>query len=356
MQGFRTSCGSRFYRELHGIAQQDSAVVARLRRSGAIILGKTHLHQLAYGITGENRDYGDCAQPGSPGVLTGGSSSGAAASVMEGSAVAAIGTDTGGSIRAPAALCGLAGYRSSLGLGGQEIWRGGYHLAPSFDTLGWLFRDLRDGPVLAHALFGIQVPREVANSTPRIGVPNADFLHDCEPRVWAAFEAWRQRLRGLGAVFSTFDAAFWSDGMEIFAGIQAHEAATIHRGHFDHFEATIAERLKWGESIPASEVRRLRSAHIRFREQMDQLFNEFDFLMLPSSPLSALPFGRDHSLTRGRILRYTVPASLSGNPVVALPADGGGVQLIASRDADTELLALAAKLGEKLAQLEIARL
>ena len=134
-----------FYRDRDGKATRDSWLVERLRASGAVIVGKTHLHPLAYGITGENPEYGDCAQPRDSGGLTGGSSSGAAASVQEGSAVVAIGTDTGGSVRAPAALCGLAGYRATLGRGN---WRGGAHLAESFDTFGWLFRDLEDAPFL----------------------------------------------------------------------------------------------------------------------------------------------------------------------------------------------------------------
>src|SRR6202046_1165128 len=157
--GYPTTCGSRFYAARNGFAKADSAVVARLRQAGAVIMGKTHLHQLAYGITGENSEYGDCVQPRDAALLTGGSSSGSAASVQEGSAVAAIGTDTGGSIRVPAALCGLAGYRATIGLGGAQMWDGGLHLAPSFDTIGWLFRDLRDGPALANALLGVlQVP------------------------------------------------------------------------------------------------------------------------------------------------------------------------------------------------------
>ena len=147
--GYPTTCGSRFYAAQNGIAAEDSFVATRLRRAGAVIMGKTHLHQLAYGITGENSEYGDSLQPSDPALLTGGSSSGSAASVQEGSAIAAIGTDTGGSIRVPAALCGLAGYRSTLGLGGAAAWAGGTHLAASFDTIGWLFRDLRDGPLLA---------------------------------------------------------------------------------------------------------------------------------------------------------------------------------------------------------------
>src|ERR1700753_2075050 len=155
--GYPTTCGSRFYAAQNGFAATDSAVVTRLRPDGAVMTGKTHLHQLAYGITGENSEYGNCLQPRDAALLTGGSSSGSAASVQEGSAVAAIGTDTGGSIRVPAALCGLDGYRSTLGLGGEQNWQGGLHLAASFDTIGWLFRDLRDAPVLGAALFDLPI-------------------------------------------------------------------------------------------------------------------------------------------------------------------------------------------------------
>ena len=91
LAGTPTSCGVKFYRDVNGIAANDSWIVERLRSSGAVITGKTHLHPLAYGITGENPEFGDCEQPGNPGALTGGSSSGAAASVLEGSALAAIG-------------------------------------------------------------------------------------------------------------------------------------------------------------------------------------------------------------------------------------------------------------------------
>ena len=199
--GYPTTCGSHFYAEKNGIARADSTVTARLRAAGAVIMGKTNLHQLAYGITGENSEYGDCLQPKHPQLLTGGSSSGSAASVQEGSAVAAIGTDTGGSIRVPAALCGLAGYRSSLGLGGAEMWEGGIHLAVSFDTIGWLFRDLRDGPALGAALFGLEPAAAPQGVT--IAVVGESFLHDCEPGgagdvPWLAARAARERSQAGG--------------------------------------------------------------------------------------------------------------------------------------------------------------
>src|SRR5271156_2958516 len=177
--GSITSCGSSYYATVHPPALKSSWMAQRLLDAGAIITGKTHLQQLAYGITGENADYGDCVQPRDATLLTGGSSSGAAASVQEGSALAAIGTDTGGSVRVPAALCGLAGYRSSVGVSrGEERWSGAFHLAPSFDTLGLLFRDLRDGPSLANAIYDI--PAAPTPTQLRIGYAGDDFTYDSE--------------------------------------------------------------------------------------------------------------------------------------------------------------------------------
>jgi aspartyl-tRNA(Asn)/glutamyl-tRNA(Gln) amidotransferase subunit A len=350
--GFVTTCASRFYAARNGVAREDSAVAARLHSQGAVIVGKTHLHQLAYGITGENPDYGDCVQPRNAKWFTGGSSSGSAASVQEGSAIAAIGTDTGGSVRVPAALCGLAGYRASIDLAHQRgLWRGGLHLAPSFDTLGWLFRDLADAPLLSEALFGVRVPATVEMRA-RIGSVDADFLHDCEPEVLASFSRWQQRLRDAGAEITPMDTSFWKEALDIFAPLQAHEAAAIHTantgGDFSHFEAPIAERLRWGASLPSQEVAKLRQRHAAFRDRMDALLGGYDFLVLPCSPLRQLLAGADHSKTRSTILRYTTPMSLAGTPVVTLPSeDGAGIQLVAARGADARLLAYAAQLSAK---------
>jgi aspartyl-tRNA(Asn)/glutamyl-tRNA(Gln) amidotransferase subunit A len=351
LAGFPTSCGSRFYAARNGLAQDDSAVAARLRALGAVILGKTHLHQLAYGITGQNPDYGDCVQPHDGRLLTGGSSSGAAASVQEGSAVAAIGTDTGGSVRAPAALCGLAGYRASIDLAHQRgLWRGGTHLAPSFDTLGWLFGDVRDAPLLAEALFGLTVPH-AADTNVRIGCVSDDFLHDCEPAVLAGFAHWQEKLERSGAQIVPVDTVFWEDAMSVFAPIQAHEAAAIHAantgGDFSHFEKSIAERLAWGASIPAQELRRLCQLHAGFRDRVDALLREHHYLIAPCAPVAQLVAGADHSQMRRAILRYTTPLSLPGVPVVTLPAAGGaGVQLVAARGQDARLLSYAAQLWQ----------
>ncbi len=345
LAGFRTTCGSRFYAAHNGVASSDSWVAERLRSRGAVIAGKTHLHQLAYGITGENSEYGDCSQPRNADWLTGGSSSGAAASVQEGSAVAAIGTDTGGSIRCPAAFCGLAGYRSSVGLGD---WRGAAHLAKSFDTLGWLFHDLRDAPLLANALLDVPLVTHSLQRKLQIGSVDADFLYDAEAEVLRAFDTFKETLRCPEVVVENFDSSIWKDSLEIFAPIQASEAAAIHAGYFSHFEPAIAERLAWGASISEEELLRLRARHEEFRNGFDRLFERYDFLILPCAPVSFLTIGADHSEARKKILRYTSPASLAGTPAVAIPLDGAGVQLVGRHGSDATLVAFAAYLGEAL--------
>jgi aspartyl-tRNA(Asn)/glutamyl-tRNA(Gln) amidotransferase subunit A len=340
LAGAPTSCGVRFYSDLHGPAARDSWLVEQLRASGAVIAGKTHLHPLAYGITGENPEFGDCLQPGNPGSLTGGSSSGAAASVLEGSAVAAIGSDTGGSIRVPAALCGLAGYRASLGRGD---WRGGAHLAESFDTMGWLFRDLEDAPLLA-GLFAPEVTSPAPGFT-RFAVVDDSFLFDCDAEIVVSLRAAVRELQALGLRAIKIDTGWWKDCFEIFAPIQAWEAARIHAGHFHRFEPSIRERLEWGARIALSEIDALRLSHTTFVARMDDLLAVHQLLLLPAAPVVRLAAGADHSQTRARLLRYTTPFSLAGVPVVTVPFPAGGMQLATVRGHDEPLLQLAAQLG-----------
>ncbi|MFY9852872.1 MAG: amidase [Terracidiphilus sp.] len=342
LAGAPTSCGVQTYRDLNGPATRDSWLAQKLRAAGAVIIGKTHMHPLAYGITGENHDFGDCLQPGDEDALTGGSSSGAAASVLEGSAVAALGTDTGGSIRAPAALCGLAGYRASLGRGD---WQGGAHLAQSFDTMGWLFRDLEDAPLLA----GFFAPAESDSpqAFTRFAVPDESFFYDCEPEIIAGLRATIFELEILGLRATKIDAEWWEEAFEIYAPIQAWEAAHVHAGHFGLFEPALRERLEWGARITPMEIAALRQRHTNFAARMDDIFSSQDLLLMPASPVARLAAGADHSMARARILRYTTPISLAGLPAVTLPCTAGGMQLAAARGYDESLVDVAARVGAR---------
>ncbi len=355
--GMTTSCGSRFYAG-RDAALEDSGMAASLRAAGALITGKTHLHPLAYGITGQNPEYGDCLQPRDATLLTGGSSSGAAASVQEGSALAAVGTDTGGSVRVPAALCGLAGYRASQAIASAhgwwpKAWRGAAHLAASFDTPGLLVRDPRDLAPLAEALF--HVPPGTEKTGLRIGCVDDSFLRDAETAVMDALHTWKEVLHGLGSVVEDFVPVDWAETYEIFAGIQASEAAVLHRGHFDEFEASIRDRLQWGASLKEAQVCDLRARRLKFCEGVADLSSSFDMLMLPCTPVSKLAAKDDLSTARQTILRYTTPFSLAGLPALSLPGElvgagfGTGVQIAGPSLSDPLLLSFAKVIGIALA-------
>lgn len=342
LAGAPTTCGTTFYRDLNGSARQDSWIVERLRARGAVITGKTHLHALAYGITGQNPEFGDCIQPGSSDALTGGSSSGACASVLEGSAVAAIGTDTGGSIRVPAALCGLAGYRASLGRGN---WRGGAHLAESFDTLGWLFADLEDAPLLGSFFAEQDRDPSALRAFTRFAIVPDSFLHDCEPEILAAYRQTTAEFESLGLRASPIEVEWWNEARDIFAPIQAWEAARFHHGHFAEFEPAIRDRLQWGAGITPEELAAFRRRHDAFRARMNELFEKHELILMPAAPVSMLRAGADHSQTRPRLLRYTAPFSLAGVPAVTIPCRPGGMQLASARERDEDLLQFAALIG-----------
>jgi aspartyl-tRNA(Asn)/glutamyl-tRNA(Gln) amidotransferase subunit A len=339
VRGYRTSFGSKYYFDASDIKRQDSALVQRLRAVGAIITGKTHLNQLAYGLTGENTDFGNCVQFDRPNLLTGGSSSGAAASVLEGSAMAAIGTDTGGSIRFPSSLCSLYGYRASLGVGS---WIGGYHLADSFDTIGFLFRHLQDLQLLGKAILKIAIEPDPGGIT-RIGLVNPSFYSDAEPEIIAGLQKWKGHFRD--CEFETFDGSVFAEALDITRPIQAHEAAGYHTGHFDEFEKPVAERLHWGSSLPEDEIKELRRLRLAFNQRIGALFDQFDFVLLPVAPVSSLENGADHGPVRDKILRYTTPGSVAGLPCLALPNEKGGCQLLGPSGGDAKLLAFATRLA-----------
>jgi Asp-tRNA(Asn)/Glu-tRNA(Gln) amidotransferase A subunit family amidase len=217
---------------------------------------------------------------------------------------------------------------------------------------------------------------------PRIATVPASFLHDAEPEVLAAYENQKESLLQQGATLHEIDVTFWADATEIFAPIQAHEAAHIQRhklaAHvytdfaadelnipsslgpgftpstfaipdFSVFEPSIAERLAWGETITSAQLSALRQRHQAFRAAMDTLLSQHDLLLLPCAPVRHLYANADHTKTRAQILRYTAPISLAGFPTVTLPHPGGaGMQLAAPRGCDAALLKYAASLEQFL--------
>ena len=211
--------------------------------------------------------------------------------------------------------------------------------------MGWLFRDLEDAPLLASTF--APEPAPTVSDLKTFAVVDLSFLNDCDPEIVAALHASARELEALGLQASTFNADWWTDSFEIFAPIQAFEAARIHAGNFDRFESSICERLEWGARIAPAEIAALRQRHEAFRSRMDDLIATHDVLLLPSIPVARLAAGADHGKTRGRLLRYTTPFSLAGVPAVTIPCATGGMQLAAARGNDESLLKLAGQLGAR---------
>lgn len=349
--GVPATAGSSFYASTRPVPTEDSWYVAQARAAGAVMMGQTNLNEFAFGITGQNAHYGDCRIPARPDCLTGGSSSGAAASVAEGSAVIGLGTDTGGSLRAPASFCGLVSLRTSHGTGDL---RGCFPLAQSFDTLGFLLRHLGDTPLVARALLGLEC--EELSAPPRIDLTDGSWLDACEPEALANYESFGHRLREAGAAVGSFDSEAWSEATALFVPIQAHEVYANHRAflpaHADGYEPAVRARIEFGATISAEAYARYQARRAAFREeQTRRAFAECDFLAVPISPVLHLPASEDHSGFRSRILTLTTPASVCGWPVLTVrgrgrgpddpEAHGCGIGLIARPGADAALLGLA---------------
>jgi Asp-tRNA(Asn)/Glu-tRNA(Gln) amidotransferase A subunit family amidase len=353
LAGAPTTCGSPFYAATRPVPAVDSGYVARWRRTGVNFVGKTHLNEFAYGITGENRWFGNCTIPGFPDRLTGGSSSGAAASVRSGAACLALGTDTGGSLRAPAALCGLVSFRQSLGF---AEWEGSFPLAHSFDTAGWLQRHLGDVALVAHALHPEIAPQPLREA-PRVSLLDGPWLVACTPEVLSALRDFGAALAQAGCRMASTAAAGWETARDLFVPIQACEAAGIHApflpAHADQYDPAILERLKMGAAVSPQRYAELQAAQAQFVEQnVRPLFATADFLIAPASAMPKLAAHEDQSATRPRLLTLTTPASLAGLPVLTIPwtpdgVPGFGFQVLAPRGQDARLWALAEWLAER---------
>ena len=354
VRGLPTTCGSPFYAGTRPVPQDDCPYVADWRAQGTVLVGKTNLNEFAYGITGENRWYGDVTQPGHPDRLTGGSSSGAAASVLMGAAAIGLGTDTGGSLRAPAALCGLVSYRATLG---SEDAAGSFPLAHAFDTLGWLQRSLGDLAWVARNLRP-GIPSTALSRAPRVGVVRGDWLAPAEPEVLAGMERFVEALKAGGASVDSVEGVGWERAVDCFVPIQAHEAHGTHARYLtDHagaYDPAILPRLELGRGISAGRYAELLAERDAFRRGFDPLFQRFDVLIAPASAMRVLKAGADHAGTRPRMIRLTAPASLGGLPVVTVPwLEGGepglGFQCLGAAGSDGSLWSFA----EWLAGLEL---
>ncbi|MGI5489532.1 amidase [Microtetraspora malaysiensis] len=321
--GLPTTMGSRHFAD--HVPTSDAACVRQLRAAGAIVVGQTTTHQFAYGPTGDRSANGPARNPHDLERMTGGSSAGSAAAVAAGMVPLALGTDTGGSVRIPAALCGIAGFKPAYGRISAD---GVFPLSETLDHVGLLARNAED----CRTAYQVLVPDGLrpAGREPRVAWLDTDALTRCDPRVLRSVRAALEA--GTGPVGELFiPPRVVQDLREGFTAIQSGEAAAVHAGRMaetpDLFDPEVLERLRGAAAVPAWRyVRALRTRPL-LAEAVDGLFERHDVLALPTVPLTAPFLGQRETeldgtpmAVRDALLALTSMWNLLGLPALTVPA------------------------------------
>lgn len=312
----------------------DAPVVALLRQAGAVFVGTTSLHEIAFGVTGINDYAGTPLNPHDPTRIPGGSSSGSAVAVAEGSADFALGTDTGGSVRIPAALCGVVGFKPSFGAYPIE---GVFPLSPTLDHVGVLARSVA-GVQRVHAVLAAPVNGEYRPR--RLGLLRSE-LEQSDSAVQQRVQDAIDRLSAAGCQIEDIE---WPEGETVFAvstAIMFAEAADIHRQEMQRdpmrYGADVRARLLQGLALPAIDYVAARRGRRQLRHRVQASLAEVDGVVGPTVAIvaPALAEARDPAIA-GRLVAFTRLANVVGLPALSLPLPGpglpAGLQVIAGDD------------------------
>ena len=331
--GVRTTYGSPIFAD--HVPDATAEAVARLEAAGYTMAGKTNLHEFAWGITSENVTFGTVPNPIAPGRVAGGSSGGNAAALAAGLVEYALGTDSGGSIRIPAACCGVVGFKPTWGLVPLD---GCYPLAPSFDHAGPMARDVAGCERMMEALVPGFAPTEVSLDDLRIGVA---WTERADPLV-------RARVEEAAAGFERVDVP-WPDG--VYPAF-SREIVEVHADLYpdDRYDPGIAHKMELARAVTDEQVAAARAERERYRERIAAL--DVDLLITPTMPMVAPPVGIGDVALRERMIELTFPWNVTGSPALALPCgaaeDGlpASVQVIGRPGDDALVLAAGRVLGE----------
>ncbi|HEY2459197.1 MAG TPA: amidase [Candidatus Acidoferrum sp.] len=364
--GIRTTAGSKILQDF--IPSQNAAVAAQLFAAGAVLLGKTNLHEFAYGITTNNPHYGPARNPWDLQRIPGGSSGGSAAAVAAGLCYATIGTDTGGSIRIPSALCGIVGLKPGLA---RVSAQGVIPLSPLLDFVGPMARTVRDTELMLSAI--LQKPSAAKNSaSPRgalarpgkftLALPDAFFTEVMSPDVRAVFDQALSTLRRAGAKTTKLIVPLLKETEHAGNQIAWAEATHYHQqeGWYPSRSADYGEdvrgRLEMGRQVTATSYLEALDTRAKFIEQFHRALAgaRVDALLVPTVPIVAPLIGQETIRiaekewpTRALLLRANRPANLAGIPAISIPCgltvDGlpVGLQLIGVNGSESRLLAIA---------------
>ncbi len=339
-KGIRTTVGTKILRDF--VPEYDAAVTERFADAGAILMGKLQMHEFALGATSVNPHDGPARNPWNPDRITGGSSGGSGAAVAAGQCMAALGSDTGGSIRIPGALCGIVGLKPTFG----RISRHGvYPLSWSLDTVGPMTRSVRDSAIVLNALAGHD-PRDTSSANVpvpdftdgikdgiaglRIGIPD-DFFYDIiSPEVSEAVCRAAGVLAELGAKVETCSIPALNHALGISSAILVTEAAETVldklRDRPEDIGADVRARLRLGAVTPAVDYIKAQRARSAYNAQFDAAMERYDLLLAPAVAVGATEIDQEFIEIAGRqenalslMSRLTRPFNLTGQPTISVP-------------------------------------
>lgn len=328
--GVKTTCGSALFKDR--VPTEDAEIVRRLKDAGAVLIGKQNMQEFAYGGTSTSSHFGPVHNPWDVDRIAGGSSGGSAAAVATGMCLGAIGTDTGGSVREPAAFCGIVGLKPTYG---RVSTRGVFPLSPSLDHVGPLCRDVVDTALLLQAIAGydrldttsVDWPVDsyaeafIAKTKPRIGVVRRPFFNDLDPEIENAIDEALKQLGNLSADVIEIDLPPTP------TAVQGPEVYAVHAKYLttsaELYGRWIRERLKQAATVDTVAYVEARQELDRVRRFVGDVFKKVDLLVTPTTPVPPITITEALNMSpdpAGELwLRNTRPFNAYGLPTISIP-------------------------------------
>jgi aspartyl-tRNA(Asn)/glutamyl-tRNA(Gln) amidotransferase subunit A len=364
-RGVRTTVGSKILADF--VPKTDSGVAARLAGAGAILIGKTNLHEFAYGITNENPHYGPARNPWAHERMSGGSSGGSAVAVATGMCMGSAGTDTGGSLRIPTSFCGVVGLKPTFGLVSVAD---AFPLAESLDHAGPIARTVTDACILLEAMAG-EYPkgtkrpnhRRLRRARPkriRLGWPANYFFENVDEQVRGLIDAAMKTFQGIGARIEEVtlprleESNGLSTAMALAEATRYHQSCGYYPARASEYGEDVRARLELGSKVTAVDYLQAREAQHALTRDFDAAFEHVDAIVAPATPIPAPRIGESEVVVGGRmepirslLVGVNRPADFTGHPAMAVPCGFTrerlpvGLQLIGPRWGEEKLLAIA---------------
>jgi aspartyl-tRNA(Asn)/glutamyl-tRNA(Gln) amidotransferase subunit A len=360
--GIQTTAGSRHFADF--VPEKDAVPFQKLHEAGAILLGKLNMHEIALGVTNENPHFGVCHNPWELERITGGSSGGSAAALAAGLCLGSLGSDTGGSIRIPASLCGIVGLKPTFG---RVSLQGVMPLSWNLDHAGPMARRVSDVAHLLQIIAGYDVGDPYSIDVPvgdyltrletgihgwRVALLVGGYANEADTQVLAAVRQAAAVMEDLGARIEEVDLPYLLQAAQANSVIVTSDAAAVHqeriKNHPEDFGTDVLKRLLTGAAYSSTAYILARRTQTLAKRRMEAFFKQFDLLILPSTPLLAPPLQALDAVERARQLtRFTAPFNLTGLPAISLPCgfvrDGKaelpvGLQMVAPAWGEVRLL------------------